>query len=179
MRIPGYRSALTFFLSLAFLFLAAQNAPGAGDKRQIEQKKDRNISFEVPAFLPPEAVEGGEEKGTVIFASRTERGMFERLFAVSWGKQRQEVMSFFPAERYRLSSGEREDDKETRVNGHAVSFSKGSVNVTRPCGKSSEEEILICRFSCPETGRQFLFLDLLGTVTKSEFRGIVESFKCH
>ncbi len=179
MKKPGYRNAAAVFVSLVCLLFAAHNAYGAGDKRSIEPGKGFNVSFEVPVFLPPEAVEGNAEKGAVIFGTKTERGMFERLFAVYWGKEAVDIAAVLPAERYAVSSGEPDGEKAVEVNGHPADFSGMTVNITHPCGQVSEGSLLVCRFHCPETGRYFLFLDLLETVTKSEFRGIVESFKCH
>lgn len=178
MKERGYtRAVLGLGLLLCSLF-TAQGTAGAGEKRAIDPKR-MNVSLEVPVFLPPENAEGGAEKGSLVFGTRTERGMFERLFAVYWGKERPDVMAPFAAGRYELVSEITADFKDGGVDGHTAGFSRAELKITHPCGQVSGGNMLVCRFYCPETKRHFLALDLSDTVTGGEFLEIMKSFKCH
>ncbi|MFA5320612.1 MAG: hypothetical protein WC418_05465, partial [Candidatus Omnitrophota bacterium] len=126
------RAGAALIFSLFFCLLCPAKSALAAQEMKVIDLKGRNIYFEVPVFLPPESVEGNEGEGAVVFGNRTERGMFERLFAVYWGKESKETMSLFPAGQYKLFSETPAAVEDKDVNGHAADFSKGVVKITRP-----------------------------------------------
>lgn len=169
----------TIFVFLVFFCILSFSKNALGVEKKIVDIKNQNVYFEVPVSMPPEQTEGIKEKGAVIFETRSERGMFERLFAVYWGKERTELSGLFPSDRYKLFTETPMGAIEVKANGHDATFMKSALSITYPCGQQTDGNIVTCRFYCDKTKRHFLLLSFLTTVTEKEFVEVIKTLKCH